>query len=386
LVEVDSGIKPLSEPPVSPPAISMSPACGPAVGVDVAVADGVPAVAVADAVAVDVAVAVGVPAVAVAVAVGVAVVVAVAVWVEVAVAVCVAVAVWVEVAVTVAVAVGVAVRVAVTVAVAVAVAVRVAVEVAVEVVVAVELAVGVAVAVAPVAVAVAVGVAPVAVAVGVGVEAVPKAIPVRATVCVGTFPLSVKVSLPVSEVPLALVSVVGLKVTETWQLEFAATEVPQLFAVIAYDPLVAIELKVTATLLELESVTVCGADTLFTWTLPYDRVFGDTVGVARKPTPDRGTACVGVIALSVTVAVPVRVPVVEGVKVTAKVQVPPAGTFVPLHMSLTSVNSPADTTTLVTLSEILLGFVNVTVLDALVTSTCWEPKARLAGENVGLTR
>jgi hypothetical protein len=95
---------------------------------------------------------------------------------------------------------------------------------------------------------------------------------------------------------------------------------------------------------------------------------------------------VGVIALSVTVAVPVREPVVEGVKVTAKVQVPPAGTFVPLHVSLTSTKSPADTTTLLTLSEILLGFVSVTVLDALVTSTCWVPKARLAGENVGLTR
>ena len=64
---------------------------------------------------------------------------------------------------------------------------------------------------------------------------------------------------------------VGLNVTETWQVEFAGTEEPQLFEVMAYGPLVAIELKVTATMLELESVTVCGAEIVLTWTLPYDR-------------------------------------------------------------------------------------------------------------------
>jgi hypothetical protein len=45
--------------------------------------------------------------------------------------------------------------------------------------------------------------------------------------------LSVKVSRPASSVPVVLVSPVGLKVTETWQLEFAATEPLQLLAVIA---------------------------------------------------------------------------------------------------------------------------------------------------------
>ncbi len=78
---------------------------------------------------------------------------------------------------------------------------------------------------------------------------------------------------------MALLSVVGLKVTETWQLEFAGTDEPQLFAVIAYGPLVAIEVKLTATALEFESVTVCGGEIVLTWTLPYIRDFGETVGV-----------------------------------------------------------------------------------------------------------
>jgi hypothetical protein len=91
--------------------------------------------------------------------------------------------------------------------------------------------------------------------------------------------LSVKVSFPVSVVPFVLLSVVGLNVTETWQLEFAGTDVPQLFAVIAKGPLVTIDVKVTATWLEFESVTVCGAEIVLTWTLPYDSVLGDTFGV-----------------------------------------------------------------------------------------------------------
>jgi hypothetical protein len=83
--------------------------------------------------------------------------------------------------------------------------------------------------------------------------------------------LSVKTSVPVSVVPVAELSVFGLNVTETWQVDFADTEESQLFEVMAYGPLVAIELKVTATALEFESVTVCCAEIVFTWTLPYDR-------------------------------------------------------------------------------------------------------------------
>jgi len=206
------------------------------------------------------------------------------------------------------------VEVAVADAIDVAVAVAVAVLVAVEVEVAVALAVAVGdapVAVADgveVAVAVAVGVTPVLVAVGVGLAAVPNAVPVRVTVWLATCALSSKVSLPVWAVPFGLLSVVGLNVTETWQLELAATDEPQVFAVMAYGALAVIEVKVTATALELESVTVCGAETVSTWTLPNGSVFGDTVGVTMMPAPDSEIVWVGVTALSVTTTVPVLVP------------------------------------------------------------------------------
>jgi hypothetical protein len=273
-VSVARLMMPPSLPPVSPPATRTLPASGPGVLVAVAVGLVVP----------------------VAVEVGVAVTVAVAVGVEVAVGVNVAVRVEVVVAdaVDVAVAVGVAVLVEVEVAVAVAVAVGdapVAVAVGVEV-----------------AVAVGVGVTPVLVAVGVGLAAVPNAVPVRVTVWVATCPLSSKVSLPVSAVPFGLLSVVGLNVTETWQLELAATDDPQVFAVMAYGALAVIEVKVTATAFELESVTVCGAEIVSTWTLPNGSVFGDTVGVTMMPAPDSETVWVGVTASSVTTTVPVLLP------------------------------------------------------------------------------
>jgi hypothetical protein len=71
---------------------------------------------------------------------------------------------------------------------------------------------------------------------------------------------------------------------------------------------VAIEVKVTATTFELESVTVCGAEIVLTWTLPYDRVFGETVGVTMIPVPDKVIVCVAGVALSVTMIFPVLVP------------------------------------------------------------------------------
>ena len=80
-------------------------------------------------------------------------------------------------------------------------------------------------------------------------------------------------------------------------------------AVMAYGPLVVIEVKVTATRLELESVTVCGSEMVSTWTFPNDREVGDTVGVTMMPIPDNESVCVGVTALSVTMMVPVLCPV-----------------------------------------------------------------------------
>jgi hypothetical protein len=103
--------------------------------------------------------------------------------------------------------------------------------------------------------------------------------------------------------------VVGLNVTETWQLELAGTEPSQEFATMANGPLIVIEVKVTGTTLELESVTVCGAEIVPMWTLPNDSEVGETVGVTMMPVPDTVIDCVGVTALSVTMIVPVVNPV-----------------------------------------------------------------------------
>ncbi len=72
-------------------------------------------------------------------------------------------------------------------------------------------------------------------------------------------------------------------------------------------------------------------------------------------------------------------------KITPKVQVPLAGTCVPLQVSLVTVKSP-EGTTLVTLSATLLGLVKVSVFGALAISTGCCRKAKPVGEKVGFTR
>jgi hypothetical protein len=88
--------------------------------------------------------------------------------------------------------------------------------------------------------------------------------------------------------------------------------------------------------------------------------------------------------LSVTTTLAVLVPVCDGVKNTAKVQVPFGATCVPLQVSLVRVKSPEDTT-LVTLSGTALGLVSVTVFEAVGTWTGWSPKLNDVGEKVGLS-
>jgi len=134
--------------------------------------------------------------------------------------------------------------------------------------------------------------------------------------------------------------------------------------------------KVTGTALELVSVTVCGGETVPTWTLPNESEVGDRVGVIMKPEPETGTVCVGIYALSVTVIFPVLLPVCAGVNITEKLQVPPAGTWVPLQVSLLTVNSPLDEMTLVTLRGTRFGLVKTTVFVALGTCTGSRPKLR----------
>lgn len=160
--------------------------------------------------------------------------------------------------------VGVAVRVAV--AVAVGVAVRVAVDVAVEV--------GVAVIVV------------VAVAVGVGeVTAVPNATPLSFTFC-GDFSASSAISrLPLTLVPLDLLALTGLNVTETWQLELAASEVSQLLVVMENGPEGVIEVMANATESGLLTVTVLALEAVSTATLPNESEDGLIAIFPATPVP-----------------------------------------------------------------------------------------------------
>jgi hypothetical protein len=83
------------------------------------------------------------------------------------------------------------------------------------------------------------------------------------------------------------------------------------------------------------------------------------------PLPETGTDCVGMSALSVTTIFAVTTPVAVGVKVTPKLQVPLAATWVPLQVSALTVKTLAVDTTLLTLRGTRLGLVRTTVFVAL---------------------
>ena len=93
----------------------------------------------------------------------------------------------------------------------------------------------------------------------------------------------------------------------------------------------------------------------------------------------RLTVCGLFAALSATVSVPVRCPVVVGVNVTAIEQLAPAATELP-H-ALVCAKSP-ETVMPVTASAVVPALPSVTVCGALVVCTVWLLNARLVVESV----
>jgi hypothetical protein len=87
------------------------------------------------------------------------------------------------------------------------------------------------------------------------------------------------------------------------------------------------------------------------------------------PVPVRFTVCGLLAAPSVTVRVPVRVPVWLGVNVTLTTQFALGARRTPLHPSLDLAKSPADGVTVSICSEELFGLVMVTFFGAEVVST-----------------
>ena len=120
-----------------------------------------------------------------------------------------------------------------------------------------------------------------------------------------------------------------------------------------------------------------------------DRPCGIVVGVADNvtvgrllavPVPVRVTFCGLVVALSVTVKVPVWLPASAGANLTPMVQVAPE--LFKLVQLFWLIEKAPVTVAPVNVTATVPLLVNVTVLAALVEPTAWFPKARLDGVNV----
>ena len=150
--------------------------------------------------------------------------------------------------------------------------------------------------------------------------------PLKATLCGLPVALSAIDSVPV-RVPVA----VGMKVTDTVQLAPVARLLPQLL-VCEKSPVVETEVMLRLADPLFVTVTVCAALVVFTVWLAKLRLTGDsdTEGVgALVPVPLSATLCGLPVALSAIDSVPVRVPVVVGLKVTLTEQFDPAARVLP---------------------------------------------------------
>ena len=149
-------------------------------------------------------------------------------------------------------------------------------------------------------------------------------VPVRATVCVlldAPLSLSVMVSMAV-RVPVA----VGVKITSMRHEPPAATDVPQVFVSAKFPALVPLSVMVAT---ESNAVPVFDSVTdivelgVPTSCPPNDRLEPERLATGAMPVPVSATACGLSLALSVMVSVPVRAPVVAGMKAMLIVQFDP---------------------------------------------------------------
>src|SRR5260370_418094 len=104
---------------------------------------------------------------------------------------------------------------------------------------------------------------------------------------------------------------------------------------------------------------------------------GCVVIVGPPPVPVKLAACALPVALSVTTRLPVRVPLLLGVKVTYMVHVEPAAT--PFPQLSVSAKSPVVAMLAICTGAVPL-LVSVTVWDGLVVPAAWLLKVRLDGE------
>ena len=159
---------------------------------------------------------------------------------------------------------------------------------------------------------------------------------------------------------------VGLNVTLTAQLLPAPTELPQVFVCVkspGLAPVMAMLVTLNVPGPLLVRVTVLVAPLFPMRTLPQFKLVADRLTAGAVPVPDKLAVWGLLLALSVTVRVAVRVPVVVGVKVTLIVQLDAAGILDP-HVLVGAAKSPLlvpVTAMLVMLKAVLPGFERVTI-------------------------
>ena len=131
---------------------------------------------------------------------------------------------------------------------------------------------------------------------------------------------------------------------------------------------------------EFVTVTVCGADVVPTSWLPNVSAVALSVAAGAVPVPERATATADGVASVAMVRVPVRPPVAPGVKVTATVQDPPAGTVAAQPDAAKSAALVPVTVTPLTVSGAVPGLDTVTLTGPAVPPTRVFPKAMLVVE------
>jgi hypothetical protein len=211
---------------------------------------------------------------------------------------------------------------------------------------------------------------------GENVSADPKPVPARLTLCGEPTASSVIESVPV-RLPIA----VGLKVTETVQLAFTASVAPQVVVRAKSLGVTAVVDMFSVAVPRLVTVTFCAAVVVPTFTLPNDKVAGEseTAGELVAPVPLRATDCGLPTKLVAIASEPLRVPEAVGVKVTETVQLEPAASDAPQVVADFAKSPEAVMELKVTLPACA---VSVTVVAALVVFRACVPKTMELGETV----
>lgn len=182
---------------------------------------------------------------------------------------------------------------------------------------------------------------------------------------------------------MRLVSVVGLKATDTWQFPLAEIDDPHKFVTTSNGRGALIDEISRGSMFGLVIVTVLMAEAAPTCTRPNPNAAGENVGLARIPVPSRVTDWGLFAASSIILRFPLRAPVWVGLNSVSMVQVAAGARSWPLHPSLARVNSP-DGTTLVISRVAPVGFLTVVVLDALIAPASTWPKFVFNGVIVSL--